>query len=175
MSIACCAKSNFTDNNLLWIPDDQWFTDRKGCNNLNQGKESARIFNIKSGKRCYSLTTVKNQDYLIRGSFPAGETEGTQFTVSISVTPLGLVNSLEDLVVEGIFRAADSYTDFCLVHGNGDPYISSLELRPLNDSKYLKDRSSSILKLVNRIDLGGIGETRYMISISSKLIRLLSS
>ncbi|XWS45056.1 hypothetical protein CRYUN_Cryun15aG0103900 [Craigia yunnanensis] len=165
LSIACCAKSNFTDKGLLWIPDYQWFTDRKSCKNLNQGNERARIFEIESGKRCYSLTTVKNQDYLIRGSFPAGETEVAQldslFTVSIGVTPLGLVNSFKDLVVEGIFRAADSYTDLCLVHEKGDPYISSLELRPLNDSKYLKDRSSSILKLVNRTDLGGIGETRY--------------
>ncbi|XVF59146.1 hypothetical protein PTKIN_Ptkin07bG0252300 [Pterospermum kingtungense] len=165
LSIACCAKSSFTDNSLLWIPDDKWFTDTKSCKNLNQGNERARIFNIESGKRCYSLRTVKDQDYLIRGSFPAAETEGSQldsqFTVSIGVTPLGLVNSSEELVVEGIFRAADSYADFCLVHDKGDPYISSLELRPLNDSKYLKDRSSSILKLVNRTDLGGIGETRY--------------
>ena len=110
----------------------------------------------------------------MRGSFPAGERGGAQldslFTVSIGVTPLGLVNSSEDLVVEGLFSATDSYTDFCLVHGKGDPYISSLELSPLNDSQYLKDRSSSIRKLVNRTDLGGIGETRYMISISLKPI-----
>ncbi|XVE83021.1 hypothetical protein DITRI_Ditri16bG0053100 [Diplodiscus trichospermus] len=150
---------------LLWIPDDQWFTDRKSCKKLNQGNERARVFDIQSGKRCYSLPTSRSQDYLIRGSFPADETDGAQldslFSVSIGVTPLGLVNSLEDLVVEGIFRAVDSYSDFCLVHEKGDPYVSSLELRPLNDSNYLKDISSSILKLVNRTDLGGIGETRY--------------
>ncbi|XVE86902.1 hypothetical protein DITRI_Ditri18aG0073000 [Diplodiscus trichospermus] len=165
LSIACCAKSSFTDKSLLWIPDDQWFTDRKGCKNLNQGNKRARIFDIESGKRCYSLTTIQDQDYLIRGSFPVAEIKGTKlnslFSVSIGVTTLGLVNSSEDLVVEGIFRAADSYTDFCLIREKGDPYISTLELRPLNDSEYLKHRSSNILKLVNRTDLGGIAETRH--------------
>ncbi|XP_021274644.1 nodulation receptor kinase-like [Herrania umbratica] len=165
LSIACCAESSFTNNSIHWVPDDQWFRDRKSCSNLNKGNERARIFDIESGKRCYSLATIKDQDYLIRGSFPVGETEGAQldslFGVSIGVTPLHLVNSSEGSVVEGIFQAADSYTDFCLVHVKGDPYISSLELRPLNGSAYLKDKSSSILKLVNRTDLGGIGETRY--------------
>ncbi|XVF17412.1 hypothetical protein REPUB_Repub10bG0120100 [Reevesia pubescens] len=165
LSIACCAESSFTYKSLTWIPDDQWFTDRKSCKNLNQGNVRVRIFDIKSGKRCYSLTTIKDQDYLIRGSFPVDEIEGAQldslFSVSIGVTPLGLVNSLEYSVVEGIFQATDSYTDFCLVHEKGDPYISSLELRPLNDSQFLKDKSSKILKLVHRTDLGVIGETRY--------------
>ncbi|GMI68735.1 Salt Induced Malectin-like domain-containing Protein1 [Hibiscus trionum] len=167
LNIACCAESSFTDKNLSWIPDDQWFTDRKGCRNLHQGNERARVFEIKSGKRCYSLRTVKDHDYLIRGSFPVVETEGAEFdssfTVSIGTTPVGVVDSLssEALVVEGIFRAPNNYTDFCLLYGKGDPYISSLELRPLNDTEYLKDKSSNILKLVNRTDLGGIGETRY--------------
>ena len=116
LSIACCAESSFTDKSLLWIPDDQWFTDRKSCKNLNQDNERARIFDIESGKRCYSLTTIKDQDYLIRGSFPADETEGDQldslFTVSIGVTPLGLVNSSEDLVVEGLFSATVAILTF---------------------------------------------------------------
>ncbi|KAK8717387.1 hypothetical protein V6N13_044658 [Hibiscus sabdariffa] len=167
LNIACCAESSFTDKNLSWIPDDQWFTDRKGCRNLHQGNETARVFEITSGKICYSLTTVKDQDYLIRGSFPVVETEGAEFdssfTVLIGTTPVGVVDSLlsEAVVVEGIFRAPNNYTDFCLLYGKGDPYISSLELRPLNDTEYIKDKSSSILKLVNRTDLGGIGETRY--------------
>ncbi|KAK8673876.1 hypothetical protein V6N13_112185 [Hibiscus sabdariffa] len=167
LNIACCAESSFTDKNLSWIPDDQWFTDRKGCRNLHQGSETTRVFEITSGKRCYSLTTVKDQDYLIRGSFPVVETEGadfdSSFTVSIGTTPVGVVDllSLEAVVVEGIFRALKNYTDFCLLYGKGDPYISSLELRPLNDTEYIKDKSSNILKLVNRTDLGGIGETRY--------------
>ncbi|OMO56334.1 hypothetical protein CCACVL1_26622 [Corchorus capsularis] len=165
LSIACCAESSYTDKSLVWVPDDQWFKDKKTCRNLNPGNERARIFDIKSGKICYNLPTIKDQDYLIRGSFPAGETKGTKldsvFNVSIGVTPLALVNSLEDFVVEGIFRAVDSYTDFCLVQGKGDPYISSIELRHLNDSEYLNDKPFSILKLVNRSDLGGIGDTRF--------------
>ncbi|KAL4375981.1 hypothetical protein GQ457_02G008750 [Hibiscus cannabinus] len=167
LNIACCAESSFTDKNLSWIPDDQWFTDRKDCRNLHQGSEITRVFEITSGKRCYSLTTVNDQDYLIRGSFPVVETEGadfdSSFTVSIGTTPVGVVDSLpsEAVVVEGIFRALKNYTDFCLLYGKGNPYILSLELRPLNDTEYIKDKSSNILKLVNRTDLGGIGETRY--------------
>ncbi|KAE8704828.1 Nodulation receptor kinase [Hibiscus syriacus] len=138
LNIACCAESSFTDENLSWIPDDQWFTNRKSCRNLHQGNERAR------------------------GFVPGGEEFDSSFTVSIGTTPLGVVDSSSEAsVVEGIFQAPNIYTDFCLLHGKGDPYISSLELRPLNDTKYLKDKSSNILTLVNRTDLGGIGETRY--------------
>ncbi|KAK8717344.1 hypothetical protein V6N13_044615 [Hibiscus sabdariffa] len=97
--------------NLLQSTNAQ---DREGCRNLHQGNESARVFEIRSGKRCYSLTTVKDQDYLIRGSFPVVETEGDEFdssfTVSVGTTPVGEDSlSSEAVVVEGILLALNKY------------------------------------------------------------------
>ncbi|KAF3974687.1 hypothetical protein CMV_001986 [Castanea mollissima] len=136
VSLACCADSNFIDQNISWSPDDSWFPDRTGCRNEtkaavnnDQGYNKTRVFNIPdlpdSGKRCYNLTTVKDQDYLVR--------------------------------VEGIFRATEDHIDFCLEKDIGNPYISKVELRPLKISEYLQESSSTVLKLVSRVDVGGTG------------------
>ncbi|KAJ0041498.1 hypothetical protein Pint_27768 [Pistacia integerrima] len=164
VSIACCADSSFSDGNISWVPDDNWFPDKTSCRSINRpvvnykayGK--VRDFDIDSGKRCYNFTTNKDQEYLIRGTFLYGDREGTplgsSFNVWIGVTPLSVVNSSEDSVVEGIFRAVDDQTDFCLVKDKGNPYISQLELRPLNEPEYLHGQNSSVLKVVGRFDLG---------------------
>ncbi|XP_031281611.1 nodulation receptor kinase-like [Pistacia vera] len=164
VSIACCADSSFSDGNISWVPDDNWFPDKTSCRSITRpvvnykayGK--VRDFNIDSGKRCYNFTTNKDQEYLIRGTFLYGDREGTplgsSFNVWIGVTPLSVVNSSEDSVVEGIFRAVDDQTDFCLVKDKGNPYISQLELRPLNEPEYLHGQNSSVLKVVGRFDLG---------------------
>ncbi|KAL5755226.1 hypothetical protein ACOSP7_023446 [Xanthoceras sorbifolium] len=166
LSIACCADSEFTDINtsISWLPDDKWFPDRTGCYNItrpvvnNKVYGKVRDFENGSGKRCYNLEIVKDQQYLIRGTFLYGDTVRTPlvstFDVTVGVTPISLVNSSEDSVVEGIFRAINPYIDFCLVQNKGDPYISQLEIRPLNDSEYLQGQSSNVLKLVARLDLG---------------------
>lgn len=177
MSIACCADSNFTDTStsIIWSPDDTWFPDRTGCHNITipvvnykvYGK--VRDFDIETGgKTCYKLSTVKGQDYLVRGTFLYGDTVRapliSTFNVYIGVTPVSLVNSSEDSVVEGIFRANNVYIDFCLVQNKGDPYISQLELRPVNDSDYLQGQSSYVLKLIARLDLGrSEEENRYAV------------
>ncbi|KAJ0098206.1 hypothetical protein Patl1_28393 [Pistacia atlantica] len=133
-----------------------WSITRPVVNYKAYGK--VRDFNIDSGKRCYNFTTNKDQEYLIRGTFLYGDREGTplgsSFNVWIGVTPLSVVNSSEDSVVEGIFRAVDDQTDFCLVKDKGNPYISQLELRPLNEPEYLHGQNSSVLKVVGRFDLG---------------------
>lgn len=174
LSIACCADFNFTDTttSINWITDDIWFPDRTSCKNIinknfipNHGR--ARVFNIALGKRCYNLRTIKSQEHLIRGSFAFGDSLRSQsgnisFNVLVGVTPIGRVSSSNDLKVEAVFRANSDSIDFCLVHEEGNPYISSLELTPLHDLKYIKDESPTVLKLIARIDLGGSGKSlRY--------------
>lgn len=177
MSLKCCSDSNFTDQitSIKWTPDYSWFPNRKGCRDeviteawkkrKDYGK--ARIFNIDSGKRCYRLTTFKEQDYLVRGTFLFGNllrtTLDTSFDVLVGVTGISRVNSSEDSEVEGIFRAAKDHIDFCLEKLQGDPYISKLELRPLKDLNYLLNFSSTtVLKSVRRIDVGSTGgDIRY--------------
>lgn len=166
VSIACCAEANITDpiTNINWTTDSTLLLDGViSCQKiskpvLNQtGYNEARIFNIASGKRCYTLPTTKGEDYLIRGTFLSGATEHSSFGVSVGVTVISLVSSSEDSDVEGLFKASSNHIDFCLVKKEGAPYISQLVLRPLKDLDYLKDFPSSVLKLVKRIDLGGNG------------------
>lgn len=72
MSLRCCSDSNFTDQitSINWTPDDSWFPNKTGCRDepieawkKHKDHGTARIFNIDSGKRCYKLTTIKEQDY----------------------------------------------------------------------------------------------------------------
>lgn len=126
--------------------------------------EKVRLFFVDEGKRCYNLPTIKNKVYLIRGTFPFNGVNSS-FNVSIGVTQLGAVRSsgLQDLEIEGIFRATKDYIDFCLVKGEVDPFISQLELRPLPE-EYLHDLPASVLKLISRNSLwGSKDEIRYVI------------
>lgn len=164
MSIACCAESDYTDSlTISWISDFNQFPNNRGCHTSvkavvnNSGYNKTRVFYQGSGqRRCYKLSTTKGEDYLIRGTFLFGPLWGSHFnfSVSVGVTPIGVVDSSEDsVVVEGILRATEDLTYFCLVNGKGGaPYISELELRPLHGlKKYLQDFPSSVLKLVARI------------------------
>lgn len=80
------------------------------------------------------------------------------------------MNPSQDLVVEGIFRATDESTDFCLVHDEGEPYVSEIELRPLYRADYLNQNPSGLVKVVKRTDLGGNGVTRFAALSSSKYL-----
>jgi hypothetical protein len=171
VSLACCADSNFLDQSttINWKPDDSWFPNRAGC--LHEGYAKARIFKIDSGKRCYRLTSTKEQDYLVRGTFlfvdSMRTTSDTSFDVLVGVTGISRVSSSEDSEVEGIFRATKDYIDFCLEKVQGDPYISKLELRPLQNLNYRQGfPSTTVLKSVRRTDLGNTrGDIRYASSL----------
>ncbi|XP_028754635.1 nodulation receptor kinase-like isoform X2 [Neltuma alba] len=175
VSIACCADSRYTDpeTNLSYKSDYTWFPDKTSCisltnHNANQtGNQRARVFDITDkGKRCYSLPTIQNKVYMLRGSFPSDNSlEDFSFNVSIAVTSLGSVRPSQDLeLVEGIFRASKSSIDFCLVkeeQEDGNPYISQIDLRPIHE-EYLQDLHSSVVKLVSRNNPGGtVSDIRY--------------
>ncbi|NP_001234869.1 symbiosis receptor-like kinase precursor [Solanum lycopersicum] len=172
LSIQCCATANFTEprTNLSWISDGIWFPENQSCISRpvykSEHYERARSFSSDiSHKWCYSLPTRKEHDYLVRGTFLSVKQEKTlphsSFVVLIGVTPIATVKSSDELKVEGIFRATRSYTNFCLLKKKGNPYISKVELRPIN-SDYLKKEPSEILKLVHRVDAGNkAAEIRY--------------
>ncbi|XP_052195708.1 nodulation receptor kinase-like [Diospyros lotus] len=176
ISIQCCADSSFTDlsTKITWTTDSEWYPDGSTCQNIprrvqnDAGREKARFFTSRSGNKwCYNLATATNQEYLIRGTFLFGDLEGTSpdsffFNVSVGVTQIGTIRSGRDTVVEGAFRAASDYTNFCIEKGKGDPYISKLELRPLHGLDYLKQEPSGVLKLIDRVDVGSNGQNiRY--------------
>ncbi|KAL1810047.1 hypothetical protein ACET3Z_027037 [Daucus carota] len=168
-SIQCCADTDFTDSttNISWATDDKWYPDKLTCQGITQQIENTtlsvktRVFNSSfATKWCYNLTTRKDQDYLIRSTFRAGDLQkapqSSIFDVLIDVTSVAQVNSSDDAVVEGIFRTTMDYMNFCLLKEQGDPYLSKLELRPLS-SNYLKEKASTVLKLTHRIDVGNTG------------------
>lgn len=181
LSIQCCAAANFTEprTNLSWISDGTWFPENQSCISRPVYKsahyERARSFSLDIGhKWCYSLPTRKDHDYLVRGTFLSvkqGKTlPHSSFVVLIGVTPIATVKSSDELTVEGIFRATRSYTNFCLLKNKGNPYISKVELRPIN-SDYLKREPSEILKLVHRVDAGNkVAEIRYSFILSQNYI-----
>ncbi|KAI8029014.1 Nodulation receptor kinase [Camellia lanceoleosa] len=171
VSIQCCGDLNFTDSktNISWKTDSDWYPDRFTCQDIvrpvknDTGYYKARFFNSRFGNKwCYNLTTVKNQDYLIRGTFRYGDLQGIPpgsfFNVLIGVTPIGTVNSVYETEVEAIFRATNDYINFCLEKGKGYPYISKLELRTLNNSHYFQLEPSGVLKLIDRFGVGSDGQ-----------------
>ncbi|KAK1383128.1 Nodulation receptor kinase [Heracleum sosnowskyi] len=166
-SIQSCAQTNFTDpkTNISWTTDDQWYPNISSCQEISPPSK-LRVFSSTVGNKwCYSLKTRKDEIYLLRGTFKAGELQkappGTSFDVLIDITSIAIVKSSEDAVVEGIFKANDKYTNLCLSKERGDPYLLKLELRPLN-SEYLKEKPSIALKVIDRVDVGSTGaEIRY--------------
>ena len=172
VSIACCADSEYTDPNtsLNYTSDFSFYPDKTSCSDTTRpvknyaGHGKARVFDIDIGKRCYNLPTNKNQVYLLRGTFPSEESPNSSFNVTIGVTSLGVVEKPSQAVesLEGIFIATKNYTDFCLVKNQGNPYISLIELRPL-DEEYLLDSPSNALKVIKRNNLGATGDDiRYV-------------
>lgn len=174
MSLSCCAIANSTKdtNGIVWTNDHVYFPDRRACLEIDSEGNYIRTFDVVGqGKVCYQLTTlVPGQDYLVRAHFSDGDSlASSSFEVLIGVTPIASVSpvlsSVNKSVVEGIFRARKGYVDFCLRKEEGDPYISQLELRPLNDSDYLNGHSSTVMKVIRRVNLGSTGEDiRYFYS-----------
>ena len=168
MDIQCCATSEFTDTQtkIRYISDYYLLGSVGTCTNGSSlsirdiSTRSARIFgNDRRVRWCFDLPVVEGQDYLVRSTFLDGpflrSTRGTTFNMSIGATSISQINSsLNSEVVEGVFAATGNHTNICILKGNGNAYISKVELRPLNDSIYLNGSSSSILKLLSRVDLG---------------------
>ncbi|GMP67839.1 hypothetical protein CsSME_00027694 [Camellia sinensis var. sinensis] len=106
--------------------DSDWYPDRLTCQDIvrpvkkDTGYNKAWFFNSRFGNKwCYNLTTVKNQDYLIRGTFRYGDLQGIPpgsfFNVLIGVAPIGTMNSVYETEVEAIFQATNDYIEFELL------------------------------------------------------------
>ncbi|KAK6151081.1 hypothetical protein DH2020_016013 [Rehmannia glutinosa] len=125
---------------ISYISDESWYPDKRSCQEPvwighdNQNTNKARIFNSKyESKWCYDLPTRSGVVYLIRGIFPLS---------NLQASP------------------PDTFFNVTVVKGKGR-IPSKLELRPLHPD-YLKRDSSSVLKLVERANIGNIGaEIRY--------------
>lgn len=124
-------------------------------------------------RNCYSLkpSEAKGNLYLIRASFMYGNYDGKkalpEFDLYLNVNFWSTVNfkNASDQVTKEILSFAESETIYvCLVNkGKGTPFISGLELRPVNNSIYGTEFGRNVsLVLYRRWDIGYLNGTgRY--------------
>uniref|UniRef100_A0A7N0UUS0 non-specific serine/threonine protein kinase n=1 Tax=Kalanchoe fedtschenkoi TaxID=63787 RepID=A0A7N0UUS0_KALFE len=179
VSIDCGGSESYTDplNGLSWSSDRDMIgfgesvkvTDDPAAGTAT-GKpyQWRRDFPNDSGsKYCYKLGTEEHRRYLIRATFKYGSLEDQEtypkFRLYLDATQWATV-IVEDgsrvYVKEIIIRAVSSSVDVCLCCATtGSPFISTLELRPLNLSMYATDfEDSFFLKVAARVNFGALNK-----------------
>ncbi|KAE8646528.1 hypothetical protein Csa_015600 [Cucumis sativus] len=125
-------------------------------------------------KNCYTLRpdSGRNNNYLIRAIFVYGNYDGKNTTPVFSIyVGVNLWSTIiyDDTRTEAIVVPPTDYIDVCLVNiGNGVPYISTLELRPLDNSVYRTD-PQQFLVLSTRRDVGGDYRLRYPQDVDDRI------
>ncbi|RWR78139.1 putative LRR receptor-like serine/threonine-protein kinase isoform X3 [Cinnamomum micranthum f. kanehirae] len=131
--------------------------------------QNVRFFPI-GNRNCYTLTPVaKSSRYLLRASFMYGDYDGLnkppQFDVYVGVNLwyVKLPSTADEYWRnEIIFYATTDYISVCLVTiGHGIPYISTLELRLLDNSIYQAANESQLLQLYSRHHFRPSGIIRF--------------
>ncbi|CAH1414900.1 unnamed protein product [Lactuca virosa] len=170
VSIDCGGTSNHTDpkTSLAWVSDSGIV--RHGTSieieNPNDNAiqyQRRRDFPIDNKKYCYTLNTTERRRYVVRTTFLYGssESENTypKFQLYLDATRWATVSVLDASTVyvkEMIIRAPSSSIDVCLCCATtGAPFLSTLELRPLNLSMYATDYEDNFfLKVAARVNFG---------------------
>ncbi|KAK4280973.1 hypothetical protein QN277_012523 [Acacia crassicarpa] len=143
-------------------------------NNPNLPLPMSDLRSFPEGKwNCYTLRAgPRGSLHLIRAYFLYGNYDGEnklpQFDLYVGVnfwSSVTFKNVSEQVTLEIISMAKSEVTNVCLVNkGLGTPFISALELRPVNSSIYNTEfGASASLLLFKRWDLGAIinGSGRY--------------
>lgn len=170
ISIDCGGTSNYTDKRtgLAWISDSGVMSHGETVNVQDPNDEwepykKRRDFPTDDKKYCYRLATEERRRYLVRATFLYGSTEdaGTypSFQLYLDATKWATVTVFDGsrtYVREMIIRAPSSSIDVCLCCATtGSPFISTLELRPLNLSMYATDYEDNFyLKVAARVNFG---------------------
>ncbi|XP_050206269.1 probable LRR receptor-like serine/threonine-protein kinase At1g67720 [Mercurialis annua] len=174
ISIDCGSTSNYTDpkTGLEWISDIGMMSNGKSVEVKDPNANSIqyrqrRDFPIDSNKYCYNLSTKERRRYIVRATFQYGSLENEdsfpKFDLYLDATKWSTVTVLEGsrvYVKEMIIRAPSSSIDVCVCCATtGYPFMSTLELRPLNLSMYATDYEGSFfLKLAARVNFGAPDE-----------------
>jgi len=160
ISIDCgLSAAAYTDaNNITWVPDTGYtFTGQNFdlVTSDTQTLQSLRYFPEGRSKDCYVLPAIPSNTYMVRVFFLYADFLGTgappTFDLEIEALSVGQINftgSAENNVAariystfsaennvqayEGYLSATKDTIYVCLARITGDPFISSLELRPLD-------------------------------------------
>ncbi|KAM7269237.1 hypothetical protein ACFE04_024734 [Oxalis oulophora] len=179
LSIDCGGTDNYTDQKtgLGWISDSGIvnFGQQVVLENPNGDSEQykrRRDFPIDNNKYCYTLATKERRRYLVRATFQYGslgnEDAYPKFDLYLDATKWSTVTIMEAsrvYVKEVIIRAPSDSLDVCLCCATtGSPFISTLELRPLNLSMYATDfEENFFLAVAARVNFGATSkyDVRY--------------
>lgn len=171
ISIDCGGSSNYTDpkTGLGWVSDSEMITHGKpvtlssATNSSSMQYSRRRDFPTDNKKYCYRLTTKERRRYIVRTTFLYGslgsEEAYPKFQLYLDATRWATVSVTEVsrvYVEELIVRATSSYVDVCVCCAiTGSPFMSTLELRPLNVSMYATDYEDNFfLKVAARVNFG---------------------
>ncbi|VAH65161.1 unnamed protein product [Triticum turgidum subsp. durum] len=143
----------------------------------NEQQKTLRSF-PQSSRNCYTLPSATGKKFLVRALFTYGDYDGLNSTMSGSLFRFGLhigVNFWEAVNLtnsdpsntiwkEVLTVAPGNNLSVCLINfGTGTPFVSSLELRPLQDVMYPFVNSSVSISYFKRFRFGNATEyiTRY--------------
>ncbi|KAF8408365.1 hypothetical protein HHK36_007514 [Tetracentron sinense] len=170
VSIDCGGTSNYTDPNtgLEWISDMGCIRHGKvvkieSPNGDRQQYQRRRDFPTDGKKYCYNLSTKERRRYLVRATFQYGNLDNgdtyPKFQLYLDATLWSAITVLDAsrvYVKEMIIRAPSTSIDVCLCCAStGSPFLSTLELRPLNLSMYATDYEDDFfLNVAARVNFG---------------------
>ncbi|KAI7724833.1 hypothetical protein M8C21_006947, partial [Ambrosia artemisiifolia] len=172
ISFDCGGQSNFTDNlGLEWTPDNQIIygitTNISVTNETRQQYQTVRYFPADNRKYCYTLNVKSRTRYLIRATFLYGNFDNNnvypKFDISMGPTRWATIVISDANIIESqelIFLASEPTVSVCLSNATtGQPFISTLELRPFNGSIYLTPFENQFyLGVSARINFGAENE-----------------
>uniref|UniRef100_A0ACD5TEU9 Uncharacterized protein n=1 Tax=Avena sativa TaxID=4498 RepID=A0ACD5TEU9_AVESA len=163
---------------LAYAPDNGEFTDGAGtCHNISaeyitptMGRPWYNVRSFAAGARnCYTLRSlVPWLKYLVRARFMYGNYDGLSqppvFDLHVGVNYWYTVNiSAIDTAkfVETIVVVPDDFLQVCLINtGSGTPYISGLDLRPLQNTIYPQVTKEQGIVLIARLNFGPDDENK---------------
>ncbi|KAL5552697.1 hypothetical protein UlMin_040098 [Ulmus minor] len=170
ISLDCGGTSNYTDKStgLSWISDAGMMNSGESVEVENPNGSALqyqrrREFPIDGKKYCYSLRTEERWRYLVRATFHYGslkdEDTYPKFQLYLDATLWSTVTIFDAsrvYVNEMIIRAPSNSIDVCICCAStGSPFISTLELRPLNLSMYATDYEDSFfMRVASRVNFG---------------------
>ncbi|KAB2041880.1 hypothetical protein ES319_D02G178400v1 [Gossypium barbadense] len=172
ISIDCGSTSNYTDpsTGLSWSSDMDIMKHGRQVKVENPNGNSMqfrtrRDFPSDNKKYCYNLSTKERRRYLVRATFqygsPANVDAYPKFEIYLDATQWATV-TIQDgsrkYVNEMIIRAPSDSIDVCICCATtGFPFISTLELRPLNLSMYATDYEGDFfLNVAARVNFGAL-------------------
>ncbi|XP_056176538.1 probable LRR receptor-like serine/threonine-protein kinase At4g29180 [Syzygium oleosum] len=174
ISIDCSAPRDYHDYQLdIYYKADAGFVDSRTNMQVSpqviyqynqQQSKNLRVF-LNGTRNCYTLMMDegKGNTYLVRASFWYGDYDGKNqtlaFDLHIDVNYWIMVNSSSYVYEEIIYTPPRDYIQVCMVNtGSGIPFISSLELRLLDNSIYYINSSALVTKW--RFNLGSLNTYR---------------